>query len=173
MYSLSDAQMAAIGGVRALLVAAFSSEALYTYATAERQTITAVTGLSGWQRLDLPDTAQAAAPGKMTVGGWQYTHQIELGAPGLAVARAYVADALKTGPVVALVQDYAGQWWLLGQRLGLLLLSSTWATGSYKGDTTQSFTLARLEPQQPRRVAVSFVNLIYNSSTVFSEAPAA
>jgi hypothetical protein len=173
MYSLSDAQIAAIGGVRALLVAAFSSEALYTYATIERHTITAITGLSGWQRLDLPDTAQASAPGKRTLNGWQYEQQLELSAPGLAVARAYVAEALKTGPVVALVQDFAGQWWLMGQTFGLLLQATKWATAAYKGETGQSFTLARLEPQPPRRVAVSFVNLIYNASTVFTEAPTA
>ncbi len=172
MYSLSDAHIAAIGGVRALLVAAFSSEALYTYATAERHTITAISGLSGWQRFDLSDAAQAAAPGKLSLNSWQYEHQLSLSAPGLAVARAYVAEALKTGPVTVLVQDYAGQWWLLGQAFGLLLLTTGWATGSYKADTAQAFTLGRLEPAQPRRVAASFVNLLYNSSTVFVEAPA-
>lgn len=173
MYSLSDAQKPAIGGVRSLLVAGFSPDVLYTYATAERHTITTFSGVvGGWQRIDTTNEAQASAPGRNTRNGWQSAQKIDLSAAGLDVSRRAVIEALAAAPaLLALVEDYAGQWWLYGQALGLKLPGYGLTTGQFRAETATTFSLERIEPAAPRRVATSFINLLYNSSTVFSEAP--
>lgn len=167
-------QGATLAGLRALLLAPFEAGATYSYLSAQRSTITNFSGLTGWEHIaaDLAGSqfGELAAKGK---NGRTATQTISLVLAGLSAPQRSAVEALiEAGPVVALCQDYALQWWLYGQDFGLRVPNSAFTSGLFRGESTQTLALTGTQRRAARQVAQPRINLLYNSVTQFTQAPA-
>lgn len=165
---------ATLAGLRALLLAPFAAGVSCAYLSAQRSTITSFAGLTGWQRVAAPldgsQFGEAVAKGK---NGRTAAQSISLVLAGLSAPQRSAVEALiEAGPLAALCQDYAGQWWLYGQDFGLRAAASAATSGLFRGESTQTVGLAGTQRHPARQVAQARINLLYNSVTSFAQAPA-
>lgn len=165
---------ATLAGLRALLLAPWVAGVNYYYQSAQLSTITNFAGLTGWQVVaaDLMGSqfGEAAAKGK---NGRTATQSISIVLAGLSAPQRSAVEALiEAGPIVALCQDYSLQWWLYGQDFGLRLPNSAATSGLFRGDATQTLALTGTQRLPARQLAQSRLNLLYNSATQFTQAPA-
>lgn len=167
-------QGATLAGLRALLLAPFEAGASYSYLSDSLSTITNLAGLTGWQRIaaDLVGSqfGEAVAKGK---NGRTAAQSISIVLAGLSAPQRSAVEALiEAGPIVALCQDYSLQWWLYGQDFGLRVPNSAATSGMFRGDSTQTLGITGTQRAPARQVAQSRINLLYNSATTFTQAPA-
>jgi hypothetical protein len=170
LYSLPSTAGYRLAGLKTLLLAPWSGAASYSYATAAGSHITNFSGLTGWEQipLDVPGAAQFGEQLSRTKNGKQYAQLVSLSLSRLSAAsRTAVEGLADVGPVVALLEDYNGQWWLYGQTAGLRLLSANAQGGTYGGDGGHALPLTGTQRQAARTVAQSRINLLFNSSTTF------
>lgn len=165
---------ATLAGLRALLLAPWEAGATYAYLSAQRSTVSTFSGLAGWERvaaeLSGSQFGQAVANTKQ---GRTATQTISLSLAGLSAPQRSAIEALMdAGPLVALCQDFAGQWWLYGQDFGLRAPSSAEQSGTFRDTTSQTLSLTGTQRRAARQVAQSRVNLLYNKNTGFTQAPA-
>jgi hypothetical protein len=175
LYSVpSPPTGATLAGLRALLLAPFGAGAAYAYLSDQLSTIRSFAGLSGWQRVEADLTGsqfgEATARGKF---GPTAAQSISLVLAGLSAPQRTAVEALlDAGPVVALCQDYALRWWLYGQDFGLRVPNSAATSGQFRGESTQTVGITGTQRSAARQVAQSRINLLYNSVTTFTQAPA-
>ncbi|MDO7846486.1 hypothetical protein Q5H92_08965 [Hymenobacter sp. M29] len=170
LYSLPSTAGYRLAGLKTLLLAPWSGAASYNYASAACSRITNFSGITGWEQipLDVPGAAQFGEQLNRTKNGKLYTQLVSLSLAQLSDAgRTAVEGLVDAGPVVALLQDYNGQWWLYGQTAGLRLLTANAQSGTYGGDGSQALPLTGTQREAARTVAVSRINLLFNSSTTF------
>ena len=163
LYSLLGTQIAAIGGVKTLLVAPFAS-GNFSYADANCSLINSMSGFSGWQRFECSDASEFGEQYSLTKNGEQYSQAIGLLIPALsAEKRSFLQRLLQTGPVVTLLLDYNSNWWLYGQTRGLRLFKTQFKGGQFRGESSVGFTLEGTQSEAARAVNKTFINLIFNS----------
>ena len=175
LYSLPPPlQGATLAGLRALLLAPYVAGATYSYLSAQLSTLSGFSGLTGFQGVaaDLTGSqfGEAISKGKF---GRTAAQSISIVLAGMsAPQRSAVEELIEAGPVVALCQDYSLQWWLYGQDFGLRVPNSALTSGLFRGESTQSLAVTGTQRSAARQVAQSRINLLYNSSTQFAQAPA-
>jgi hypothetical protein len=170
LYSLPSATGYRLAGLKTLLLAPWSGAASYAYATPTCSHITNFSGLTGWETIpcEMPGACQFGEQFSRTKNGKGYGQLVALALPGLsAAARAAVEGLADAGPVVALLEDYNGQWWLYGQTAGLRLLTAEGKGGTVGNEASQALPLTGLQREAARTVAKSRVNLLYNTTTTF------
>ncbi|MDF7810753.1 hypothetical protein [Hymenobacter sp. YC55] len=164
LYSLLGTQQVAIGGVKTLLVAPFAS-GLFAYADQDMSLINSFSGLSGWQRFECGDASEFGEGYNPTKNGDQYSQAVSVLVPALSKERRSVLQALLKEPVLCLVLDYNGNWWLYGQDRGLRVPKAQNKGGAYRGESSFSFSLEGIQDEAARVVLRSFINLIFNNTT--------
>lgn len=164
LYSLPSAAGYQLAGLKTLLLAPWSGAALYSYASPACSHLTSFTGLTGWEYVAVDGGADFGQAAAQTKNGTAYAQAVTVNVAGLSADRRTAVEALlDAGPVVALVQDLAGQWWLYGQTAGLRLLVAT-----AKPDTAgTTLALTGTQREAARTVAAARVALLYNSTTSF------
>lgn len=173
LYSSPPAAGYQLAGLKTLLLAPWSGAALFNYASPACSTITNFNGLTGWQRLDCSNGAEFGEVPQLGKLGQVSPQLITVPVAGLSAEQRTLAQALLgAGPVVALCEDYARQWWLYGQEFGLRLLTSPAKGGTFRGESGQTLSLTGTQPAPAREVARSRVALLYNINTSFTTAPA-
>ena len=166
LYSLPSAAGYQLAGLKTLLLAPWSGVALYAYATAACSQITNFSGLTGWEYVSCEPGAggEFGQASTKTKNGNAYAQAVNVTLSGLSADRRTAVEALlEAGPVVALCQDFTGQWWLYGQTAGLRLLT----VSPKSGEMAQTLALTGTQRAAARTVAQSRLNLLYNSSTLF------
>jgi hypothetical protein len=165
LYSLLGTQIVAIGGVKTLLIAPFAT-GQFSYADANCSTINSAQGFSGWERFECSDESEFGEQYALTKQGDQYAQAVGLLIPALSAEKRSVLQALlQTGPVVCLLLDFNGTWWLYGQTRGLRVLKFAFKGGSFRNATNVGFTLEGTQDDAARAVNKTFVNLIHNSAS--------
>lgn len=170
LYSLPSTAGYRLAGLKTLLLAPWSGAASYQYASAACSHLTNFSGLTGWEQiqLDVPEAAQFGEQMSRTRNGKLYAQLVSLALGRLSAdARTAVEGLADAGPVVALLEDYNGQWWLYGQTAGLRLLTASAQGGTYASATSHALPLTGTQREAARTVAASRINLLYNSSTTF------
>jgi hypothetical protein len=171
LYSLPSTAGYRLAGLKTLLLAPWSGAASYSYASVACSHLTGFSGLTGWEQipLDVPGGAQFGEQLSRTKNGKLYAQLVSLSLAQLSDASRTAVEALAdAGPVVALLQDYNGQWWLYGQTAGLRLLTANAQAGTYGGDGGHALPLTGTQREAARTVAQSRVNLLlFNPSTTF------
>ena len=170
LYSLPPAAGYQLAGLKTLLLAPWSGAALFGYATPDCSHIVGFSGLAGWQQLPVDAPGCEFGQGyAATKNGQLYSQTVAVSLPGLSAAQRSAVQALiAAGPVVALCQDYAGQWWMYGQTAGLRLLAVTGKSGAVGGEAGLSLPLTGTQREAARTVAQARVNLLFNSTTAFT-----
>ncbi|WP_310394154.1 hypothetical protein [Hymenobacter sp.] len=171
LYSLLPATGYGLAGLKTLLLAPWSGAATYAYATAECSHLVSFSGLSGWQQLPCqpPAACEFGEAYALTEQGPAHAQAVNVALAGLSAAQRTAVQALATaGPLVALCQDYAGQWWLYGQTQGLRLLAAAARGGVFGGESGRTLALTGAQREAARTVAQSRINLLFNAATAFT-----
>lgn len=158
MQLLAPAPAYAPAGLRALLVSSWVAGASYVYASPARDIINALPAGLAWWPIDCrqaPKACKFAEVFGRDKNGNGFQQAIAAALPGLAPGlRAGLNGLLLAGPLLALVQDMRGTWWLYGQDSGLRLPAYAAESGPEGGETASAFQLTGRQRFAARAVAL-------------------
>jgi hypothetical protein len=131
--------------------------ASYVYASAQRDIITELDPAAVWWPVDCqqaPGACEFSEVYSLDKNGEGYQQSIGLALAGLLVAFRAGLQNFAGLPLLALVQDMRGQWWLFGQDGRLRLPGYATKSGASGGETLTSWQLAGRAAEAARQVAL-------------------